>query len=314
MPVTINNNYTYIKTSLAPMKLLQLIRFQDLLLIAFTQLIFRYGFFEMQPDMPLALNQWQYILLVLSCGLIAAGGFLINNILDRNNTIEMTEGKAYNIYAGLNIAGVGIAFYLANAIGKPSFSAVFIVVAATLYLYASTLRQSLLIGNILIALIVPLSILIVGVFDLYPVIIPENRTALGIIFELLLDYAFFIFIIVLLREIVKDIRDTDADYNSGRSTLPIVLGRERAAKVAFIFTLLPLGLLLYYANAYMLNLLIALVYGLLLIVGPLIYFAIKIWTAKTPRDFGHLSLVLKLVLFFTALSIVVVTFNIFYNA
>jgi 4-hydroxybenzoate polyprenyltransferase len=51
-------------------------------MLAFMQLVFSVCFFKIQ-DIPLALADWQYGLLVLSTVLIAAGGYVINNILDQ---------------------------------------------------------------------------------------------------------------------------------------------------------------------------------------------------------------------------------------
>ncbi len=56
------------------MNFLKLIRFQNLIMLAIMQLIFRYGFLKLQ-GIPLALNDWQYLLLVLSTICIAAGGY-----------------------------------------------------------------------------------------------------------------------------------------------------------------------------------------------------------------------------------------------
>jgi 4-hydroxybenzoate polyprenyltransferase len=109
------------------MKYLKLIRYQNLIL-AFMQLIFRYGFLKLQ-NIPLALTDWQYLLLVLSTVLIAAAGYVINNIFDQDTDLRInligscksiTESAAYNIYAVLNISGVAIGFYLSNVIVKPS--------------------------------------------------------------------------------------------------------------------------------------------------------------------------------------------------
>lgn len=132
------------------MDFLRLIRFQNLLMLAFMQLVFRFGFLELQ-SIPLALSRPQYFLLVLATLCIAAGGYLINNIFDVSTDSEnkpqnvvvgksISENAAYNYYVVLNVIGVGIGFYLSNLIGKPGYSAVFIVIAGLLYLYASTLR------------------------------------------------------------------------------------------------------------------------------------------------------------------------------
>lgn len=65
---------------------LKAIRYQNLIMLALMQLIFRYGFLKVQ-DLPLALTDWQYALLVLATVTIAAGGYLINNIYDINTDL-----------------------------------------------------------------------------------------------------------------------------------------------------------------------------------------------------------------------------------
>lgn len=296
------------------MKILNLIGYKNLLLLIFVQLTFKYGFLEQQHGIDLALNNWQFILLVISSVLIAGAGFLINTIISTQRNFSLSEEKLFTLYAVMNILGVGIGFYLSNLIEKPSFILFFIIIATTLYFYANSFRQNLLIGNFLIALIAPLSIISIGIFDIYPMITTENRDVLSIFFQVLLDYAIFGFFITFMLQIVTDLKNTDTDYNSGKNTLPIVLGKERTNKVVFFITLIPAGLALYYGNTYIINLLWALIFGLLFILGPVIYFMIKIWNAKTEKQYAHLAAVLKWILFFTAISIAVITFNIQYNA
>lgn len=295
-------------------------------MLAFMQLVFRYGFLEMQ-NIPLALSSVQYGLLVLATVCIAAGGYIINNIFDVDTDMEnkpedvivdrfISENQAYNLYFGFTVAGTAIGFYLSNVIEKPSFASVFIIIAATLYFYASNLKQSLLIGNIIVALLLSLSVVIIGVFDLYPVTYDGNRPIMKLIFGILLDYAVFAFILNFIREIVKDLEDADGDRNQGMSTLPIVFGTGKTAKLTAILSLVPVALVLNYINTYLFasNLYIATLYGIIFILGPLLYFTIKIWLAATPKDFKHLSTILKLILFFGILSIVVINLNIRYNA
>ncbi|WP_442786907.1 geranylgeranylglycerol-phosphate geranylgeranyltransferase [Flavobacterium suncheonense] len=307
------------------MKFLKLIRFQNLIMLALMQLVFHFVFFKNQSDLLLALSDWQFVLLVVATVCIAAAGYVINNIMDQetdsvakpNEVVvgkHLSESLAYNLYIGLNIVGVGIGFYLSNLIGKPMFSSVFIIVAATLYLYATSFKQTLLIGNIIVALLLGLSVIIVGVFDLFPITFDENRIQMAVYFSILTDYALFAFVLSFIREIVKDIEDMDGDYNAGMNTLPIVLGKERTAKIVFFLTLVPIALLLLYINKNLLTLEWVMYYLLLFVTAPLLYFLIKIWSAKTKKDFNHLSLILKLVLLFGILSIVVITVNMKLNA
>nr|WP_315179228.1 geranylgeranylglycerol-phosphate geranylgeranyltransferase [uncultured Flavobacterium sp.] len=306
------------------MKFLKLIRYQNLLMLAFMQLIFRYVFFKFQ-NIPLALADWQYGLLVLSTILIAAGGYVINNIFDQNtDTINkpsnvivgktISETNAYNLYIGLTVTGVAIGFYLSNVIVKPGFASIFILIAATLYLYATSLKQMMIIGNVIVALLLSFSVIIIGIFDLFPTIHEGNQQQLGVVFSILLDYALFTFFLNFMREIVKDLEDVDGDYNQGMNTLPIAIGKSRTAKIVFGLSFIPILFMVYYINKYLLELVFTTVYLLLFVVGPLFYFTVKIWTAKSKKEFHALSLLLKWILLFGILSVVVISLNIKYNA
>ena len=290
------------------------------------QLIFRFGFLELQ-NIPLALAHWQYVLLVLATACIAAGGYIINNIFDVETDTEnkpenvivgktISETKAYNLYIGFTVIGVAIGFYLSNIINKPSFASIFIVIAATLYLYATSLKQSLLIGNIVVALLLSVSVIIIGVFDLYPVTYEGNKPFMGLLFSILIDYTIFAFIINFIREIVKDLQDVEGDSNQGMNTLPIVLGTAKTTKLVFGLSFIPVILILNYINAnlFAAGLLYGTVFGLIFILAPLLYFTVKIWSATKTKDFHHLSTVLKWILFFGILSIAVISLNIKFNA
>lgn len=290
------------------------------------QLIFRYGFLKLQ-NIDLALADWQYGLLVLSTVLIAAAGYVINDIFDQETDNEnkpykvivgksISESKAYNIYALLNISGVAIGFYLSNVIMRPNFAAIFVLIAATLYIYATSLKQMLLLGNIVVALVLSASVLIIGVFDLFPATDAVNQEVMASLFSILLDYAIFAFMINLLREIVKDLEDFEGDFKQGMRTLAIVLGVQKTSKLVFALSFIPLIALLIYINNYLVahNLIAATIYSFLFVLAPMLYFSIKMWSAQSKTDFHLLSKVLKWILFFGILSILFITLNIQFYA
>ena len=308
------------------MKYLKLIRYQNLLMLAFMQLLFRYSFLK-QQDIQLALADWQYGLLVLSTVLLAAAGYVINNIFDvASDTINkpndvvigkgITETRAYNIYFGLNITGVAIGFYLSNVIVRPGFATIFILIVSLLYFYSTTLKQIMLLGNFVVALLLALSVIIIGIFDIFPATDVDNQAQMASLFSILIDYALFAFMINFIREIVKDIEDVNGDYNQGMNTLPIAIGISRAAKIALGLAIVPFVLSLLYINKYFVenDLLIVTLYAFAFVLAPLLYFIVKIFSAKSQKDFHHLSTVLKLILLFGILSIVVITLNIKFNA
>lgn len=306
------------------MAFLKLIRYQNLLLLALMQLIFRYGFLATQ-NIPLAMKDWQYALFVLATICIAAGGYLINNIFDQEtdainkpeNVVvgkKISEQMGYNIYIVLNILGFGIGYYLSDAVGKPAFASAFFIIPALLYVYANGLKQMMLIGNVVIAFLLGLSILMVGIFDLIPMTFPETQAGISILMGILIDYAIFAFILNLIREIVKDLEDVNGDYNMGMNTLPIALGVSRTAKIVFGLSFIPMGLIIFYINENLFpnNRIYSSIYGLVFILGPLIYFSTKIFSAKNKKDFAHLSKVLKWIIFFGILSIAIINFEINY--
>jgi 4-hydroxybenzoate polyprenyltransferase len=104
----------------------------------------------------------------------------------------------------------------------------------------------ILLGNVIIALLL-FSVVIIGVFDLYPAINGES-TLMASLFSILLDYAIFAFVINLIREIVKDLEDINGDTSQGMKTLAIVLGILKTTKLVsgashiitlFVYTLKP---------------------------------------------------------------------------
>ncbi|WP_310557161.1 geranylgeranylglycerol-phosphate geranylgeranyltransferase [Flavobacterium sp.] len=301
------------------MKYLKLIRYQNLLLLAFMQLIFCFGFLKLEK-IDLALANWQYFLLVLSTVCIAAGGYIINNIMDQDSDLEnkpkdvvvgksISETMAYNLYIGFTLTGVCIGFYLSNVIIRPSFLLVFILPSALLYIYATSLKQVLIVGNVVVATMLSLSIIIIGLFMIFPATADDNRTQMRIVFSVLIDYAIITFIINFIREIVKDLEDIKGDYKQGMKTLPIVLGESKTTKLVFALSFVPIFCILYYVYNYLFQLQYATVYILAFIIGPLLYFSIKIGSAKTKKEYTHLSNVLKLVVFFGIISITIIALN-----
>jgi len=285
------------------------------------QILIRYGLL-LPFGAELALSTFNFTLLIISTICLAAAGYIINDIydvdIDKINKPEqvligkkVSEKTAYNLFVALNILGVGIGFYLANLIGKPGFSAIFILISALLYLYATYLKSIPLIGNIAISSLVALSLLIVGLFDLMPAINFLNQDYQSLAFRNLLDYALFAFIINLIREIVKDLEDINGDKNGGLNTLPIAIGRKRTSYIAFGLGIATLFLTIYYIYVHLYNYTIAILYFLLFIIAPLLYFCTKIWDAKDKNEYRFLSKLLKIIMLLGMCSILLYIFEIY---
>lgn len=292
--------------------ILNLIRWKNLLIIALVQVLIKYALF-LPFGIDITLNWFGFLLLVLSTLSIAAAGYVINDVYDVETDLvnrpdrvivgkSVSEKLANNLFIILNVIGVLIGFYLSHLVGKSGFFALFVIISALLYVYASYLKQTLLIGNIVVSILVALSLIIVGIFELLPVITPQNQTTQLTMFKVLFDYAIFAFIINFIREIAKDIQDVDGDHKSGMNTLPIVIGRDRAKNVLFVLSLLPILAVVYYLSTYLYKHTVVVIYFLILVIAPLILISIKIFSSKTKKDYQFISSLLKIVMLTGMLS------------
>lgn len=301
------------------MKYLQLIRFQNLLLLAFMQWVMRYLFLT-QSYIDLALTDINYLLLVVSTVCIAAGGAVMQHIVNQEedemiqpqkrvvgNTIS--EAAAYNWYIGLTIIGVGVGFYLSNVIYKPTFASLFILAATLLYVKATNLNRIPLVGTIISALLVAISILVIALFDVFPATDAVNKIRMGEAFGILVDYAVFSFLLVLVFELFSTLKNKENDDRLGNATVATRLGNTKTKIIIGVITLFLIVLILYYSKVFLFELTLVLCYLLLALVGPLLFFAIKLIGCNSTKEFKILERTLYFVVLFSILSIAVIVYN-----
>jgi len=295
------------------MKVLNLIRWKNLLMIGLVQYLIKYALL-VPFGIDITLNWFGFMLLVLASVCIAAAGYVINDIYDVQTDLinkpeaviigkSITEKTAYTLFIIFNLIGVFIGYYLSHLVGRSGFFALFVVISGLLYIYASYLKQIILVGNIVISALVAVSLLIVGLFELLPAITTQNQETQLTFFKIIFDYAVFAFMLNLLREMIKDIEDIDGDHNAGMKTLPIAIGRIRASKIAFFTAFIPLLLIIYYLATYMYKQIFVVLYFLIFVIAPLIYLIIKLYTAETKIDFSFLSKLCKIIMLFGMLSL-----------
>lgn len=301
---------------------LKLIRWKNLVMIICIQLLFKYVYFSVF-SVATVLSGFDFSILILATIAIAAAGYIINDIYDLeadkinkpNKVIiqnKVSIKQAYNYYYLLNSVGLLAGLYISYQINRLSFIAIFIITALLLKVYNSDFKKMPLVGNIIISLLVSLSILIVGIFDVIPAITNENVVEQYHAFRILIDYSVFAFMFMLLREIVKDIEDVNGDKKLNMKTLPIVLGRKRAKNIVFILSFIPLILVTLYSFNNFSDFPIILAYMLIIVMLPLLHFMTKIIYAKTKKDYSYASNLLKLIMLLGMTSIIIIAINIYY--
>jgi 4-hydroxybenzoate polyprenyltransferase len=284
------------------------------------QIVFRYGFLEKQ-NVTLALTHFQFALLIFASIFLAAGGYIINDIFDQEIDavnkpskkivgVFITEEKAYYLYAFCTIIGVALGMYLSNVIQKPAFLSLFMFIAVLLYFYASTLKSIALLGNIIVSGLVAFSVLILALFDLYPMLNYNDYQSTIIVFSILKDYAVFAFVINLIREVVKDCEDIIGDKSQNCKTLPVTIGLPLTNKFIAALLAVSAAYLIYYCLSFLMygKLIYATFYLFASVIAPLLYCIFGIWNAKENYEYHKISAVLKMILFFGIISIVIITY------
>ena len=296
---------------------LQLLRWPNVLITVLAQVVVYYAIL-LPSNLLLALNSWELLGLIAATALLTASGNVINDIHDveidkvnkPNKVIvgkSISEKSAFNLYLVLTVIAVTLGFIISNTVGKPVLSSIFIVVSFALYSYASSLKSMLLVGNIVISILVGLSILIVGIFELYPIAAMHTQQQLAAVMSVVLYFSIGAFFTNLLREWIKDCEDVNGDRVGGRSTIALALGRQRSAKFIAILMISIVIAMGYAAIVYFSRIQVALFYWIFLLMAPMSLIAIQLWNADSAAKFHKLSTVMKITM------ILGILFMFFYN-
>ena len=195
-------------------------------------------------EFPDHLSKFDFSLLVLSTILIAAAGYIINDIFDitadeinKPESVvigkKITEKKARLVYLLLNAVGISFSLYLAIKIEHPTMALVQVFIVASLWMYSSYYKRRILSGNFIIALLSALVLIVVGLFE------PEFYRN----FVFLMAYSGFAFFVSLTREIIKDMEDVEGDEKAQYKTLPVRFGLQKTKGIIYFNLLLTGGLI-----------------------------------------------------------------------
>ena len=296
---------------------LKLIRYQNLIFIAFVQFVMRqvvlipvlqsFGF-------DATMDTSMLFLLITATVLIAAGGYVINDYFDVkidyiNKPEKQIVGKIISRHRAMLyhqiLTGLGVISGLLLAFFARSFTLafIFIVIPGLLWFYSASYKRQFLIGNLVISFISAITILIVGIAQLaflqkeYGSLVFETPIPAHF-YAWIGGFALFSFLLTLIREIIKDIEDEKGDREMECRTLPIKWGIKKTK--IFLFCLIAVTvILLFIANFCFINFngTLTLRYILFGIVLPFIALCYLIYKAGGKSDFHQASNLSKVIMF-----------------
>ena len=226
---------------------------------------------------------FQLFILILASSLTVASGYIINNFYDSKKDLINRPTKSYidrlvsqktklQVYFSLNFLVALIAFFV-------SFRAVlyFSVYIFLIWFYSHKIKRYAIFGNMMAAFLAVLPIF--AIFLYY-----KN------LYEVIIFHALFLYLLLLVREMVKDLENISGDLANNYNTIAITYGAQTSKTVItalLLFTVLPVYFLISvydvgYMDAYF-------YFGFML----MLYFMQKLWSAQTKRDFLLLHNLLK---------------------
>lgn len=242
-------------------------------------------------------------LLVLASAATIAGGYIINNFYDSekdliNKPIKskldklVSQNTKLSFYFVLNFLAVVFASYVAfNAV---LFFACYIF---AIWLYSHKLKKLPIVGNLVSAVLTILPFF--AIFMYY-------KNYESVIFV----HATFLFLIISMRELTKDLENIKGDLLQDYHTIPIVYG-EKASKIMLsilsVLTLIPTYLLL---NKYQIGHMDFYFYASIFLLG---LFLVILWKSKQKMHYLILHNILKVILLTGVFSILLIDVSVILN-
>ena len=294
----------------------KLLRFQNLLFLAFSQyLMFEVVLFPILQTFGFetVFESGSMTLLILATVLIAAGGNVLNDYFDVkidliNRPDKVIVGNLiprqatmiyYQILTGL---GILCGLYLAFIASSFTLCFIFIIVPGLLWFYSASYKRQFLTGNLIVAFMAALSILVVGITQLaflekvYGNLIFETPIP-SLFYGWIGGFALFAFLCTWIREIIKDIEDEIGDREMECRTLPIKWGIPKTKLFLYALIILTVAglfifneLFIHFEGSLTIRYII---FGLAI---PFIVLIYMIFAAKTVADFHQASTLSKVIM------------------
>ena len=233
-------------------------------------------------------------LLILCSSLSIASGYIINNFYDQKkdiinkpikSKIDDVVKKSTKLYFYFILNFVVIFFASIISLRAVIFFSVYIFF---LWFYSHKLKRLLFLGNLFYSLLT--------ISPFFAILLYYKNIDL-----IIAAYALFLFFILLLKDITKDLKNLVGDFTENYQTIPVAFGEDFSriiiSLITFINVILIINLFINFSDGYM-----NIYYGISLIL--LLIFTIKLYNSKKVSDYLELHNILRLIIGLGVFSII----------
>ena len=233
-------------------------------------------------------------LLILCSSLSIASGYIINNFYDQKkdvinkpikSKIDDVVKNSTKLYFYFFLNFVVIFFASIISLRAIIFFSVYIFF---LWFYSHKLKRLLFLGNLFYSLLT--------ITPFFAILLYYKNIDL-----IIAAYALFLFFILLLKDITKDLKNLVGDFTENYQTIPVVFGEDFSriiiSLITFINVILIINLFINFSDGYM-----NIYYGISLVL--LLIFTIKLYRSKKVSDYLELHNILRLIIGLGVFSII----------
>jgi 4-hydroxybenzoate polyprenyltransferase len=235
-------------------------------------------------------------LIVLASSLTIASGYIINNFYDAQKDLInrpkksmldrlISQGTKLQVYFVLNFIVVLLAFLVSWRAAFFFAGYIFLI-----WFYSHKLKKYPLIGNLTAAFL--------AVLPFFGILMYFKN-----FYEVIFAHATFLYLLILTRELIKDLENIKGDLIANYRTIPVMFGEKISKQIIIVLTFLtviPVYLLIdVYDVGYM---------DIYFYVGMIviIYFLDKLWKAESQQQYQQLHNILKVLIVTGVFSIVLI--------
>lgn len=232
------------------------------------------------------LLDWRLFILVLASTFCIASGYIINNFYDAKKDLINRPKKAMidrlvsqstklKVYFAINFFVVALASLI-------SWRAVlfFSVYIFLIWFYSHKLKKYPLIGNLTAA--------ILAVLPFFAVLMHFKN-----FYHVIFAHATFLFLLILIREFIKDLENIEGDLANNYKTIPVIFGENTAKTIITLLTCSTVIPVYFLTDVYNVGYMDIYFYISLMV---LIFFLIRLWKSTLKEDYIRLHFLLKLII------------------
>ena len=252
--------------------------------------------FILAPQNIPALNiilDWRVFILVLASALSIASGYIINNFYDSQKDLINRPNKSMldrlvsqktklYVYFTLNALVALISVFLSWRVLLFFSAYIFLI-----WFYSHKLKKYPIIGNITAALlaVLPFFAILIYLFKKDHFRHFEIQHV-----EIIFAHATFLYILILVREMIKDLENIKGDLLADYRTIPVLYGEKVSKTIISILTVLTVVPVYLLIEVYDVGYMDIYFYGCFIL---LLFFLVTLWPSAERKDFLKLHNLLK---------------------